>query len=279
MARSSVIRRFLLSKPKGKQMKTAEVNGASLAYDVAGEGPPVIFVHGFLANSTGPYYARLKQRLSAFCRVHCLDMRGHGGTLAADSTVTLDQCARDIIAFAKKFGLKGAALVGHSMGAYLSMAAALIDPDRFSALALLTPAGSRSEPNPEAVIADFMAARKDRSLMNMWFASMFVSRPEEAMLDICREAALRMPDAVAERWMREEWQSNRLTEKLPGLRLPALSVIGAQDIIVSPQLQYEDALRIKGSKIVTYADGGHMLPIEHPDRCAREVARFLGDVL
>lgn len=260
-------------------MKTVEINGSNLAYDVAGEGRPVIFVHGFLANSTGPYYERFKRMLAASYRVYSLDMRAHGGSAVADETVTLDRCAWDIVEFARQYDLQRPALVGHSMGGFLSMAAALLDPDLFSALALLTPAASQGQPNPNEVVDDFMAARKDKNLMNMRFGSMFVSPPDEVILDICREAALCLPDAVAERWMREEWPNSDLKDKLPSIHPPALSVIGAQDIVVGPERQYEDAMRMPHSKAVSFRDAGHMLPVENPERCAKEVFRFFDDVL
>tara|TARA_R110000868_G_scaffold177234_1_gene415592 strand:- start:213 stop:995 length:783 start_codon:yes stop_codon:yes gene_type:complete len=259
-------------------MKYADINGASLAYDISGEGEPLIFVHGFLANATGEYYAELKKILACSYRVHFLDMRAHGGSAAVTENVTLDRCARDIVAFADVFHLGKPYLVGHSMGGFLSIAAAMLHPDRFRALALLTPAGSKGQQNPEAVITEFMAARKSRESMDQMFGEMFVSPPGQEGLDICRESALRMPDAIAERWMREEWPNSDLTDGLASIGLPVLSLIGAKDVVVPPQRQYEDMMLMPKAKVVTFTEEGHMLPVEKPEICATEILRFFQDL-
>lgn len=46
----------------------------------------------------------------------------------------------------------------------------------------------------------------------------------------------------------------------------------------TPQLQYEDAIRVANAKVIAFADSGHMLPVEHAERCVREVQRFLLDL-
>jgi len=259
-------------------MKFVDLNDARLAYEISGEGPPVIFVHGFLANATGPYYAAFKQELARSCTVYAVDMRGHGETVAETRSITLGACARDIVAFAEALNLQMLPLIGHSMGGYLSMAAARLAPDRFSALALLTPAGSQGQPNPDEVVADFMAARRDAALMHQRFGAMFTSPPDSAELDILRQAALRLPDEVAERWMREEWPNSNQTGQLPDINLPVLSLIGALDVVVPPTRQYDDALLMKDTKVVTFTREGHMLPLEKPVQCCREIMRFSMDL-
>lgn len=258
--------------------KSANINGAELAYEVSGDGRPIIFVHGFLARSTGDYYKVFKTLLAKNHKVFFLDMRSHGGSAAIDKDVTLDQGARDIAAFARSQRLDGALLVGHSMGGYLSRAAALHAPDQFRALALLTPAGSRGQPTPEEFVLDFLAARKDPALMSQRFGGMFLGPREQGELDILREAALCLSDAVAERWMREEWPNSNQTERLASIDLPVLSLIGAKDVVVPADRQYADALLPPRGKVVTFNDEGHMLPLENPERTATEVLRFFQDV-
>jgi len=259
-------------------MQYAKINGAELAYDVVGQGPPLIFVHGFLASGTGPYYTAFKRLLAAFYHVYFIDMRAHGGSSAIVDNATLDQSARDVAAFADLFQLEDVSLVGHSMGGFISMAAAIQHPRRFKALGLVTPAASKGAPAVEEQVADFMAARKSPEMMDQRFAGMFVRPPAKAELASLRDAALRLPDAVAERWMREEWPSSDLTDGLGSIDVPILSIIAAQDVVVPPERQYEDALRLPKAKVVTFTDEGHMFPLEQPDRCASEVLRFFRDL-
>jgi 3-oxoadipate enol-lactonase len=259
-------------------MDYIRLNGADLCYDVCGEGDPLIFVHGFLANGTGPYYAELKRTLAADYRVYSLDMRSHGGSAQVSEDVTLKQCGQDVIALAMALELESPMLVGHSMGGYISLSAAIDDPSCFRALALLTPAVCKREPVPEEFVADFMAARRDPKLMSERFAGMFTNPPNAAMLKILCEAALCLPDPIAEQWMRREWSHNDITGGLSSIPLPVLSVIGTLDMVVPPAVQYEDALRIPRAKVVTFNGEGHMFPVEKPETCLREVRRFFQDV-
>ncbi len=259
-------------------IRYAEVNGAKLAYEVSGNGAPIIFVHGFMARSTESYYQDFKERLTSGHRVYALDMRSHGGSAAVSDNATLEQSAHDVVAFADLLDLDDAVLVGHSMGGFISLAAAALRPKRFKALAILTPAASKGQPTSEEQIGGFTAARANTEIMDQWFASMFVAPPGQTNLTALREAALCLPDAVAEQWMRTEWPNSDLTGQLSGIQLPALFLLGAKDSVVPPQSQYEDALRVPKAKVVTFADEGHMLPIEGAERSAKEILRFLQDV-
>jgi len=159
-----------------------------------------------------------------------------------------------------------------------SLAAAFLHPGRFKALVVLTPAASKGQPTSEEQIAGFTAARANPEILDQWFASMFVTPPGKADLKALRDAALCLPDAVAEQWMRTEWPNSDLSGQLPGLQLPALFLLGAKDTVVPPGSQYEDALRLPNAKVVTFADEGHMLPLEGARRSAREVLRFFQDL-
>lgn len=257
-------------------MKYVHVNGANLAHEVSGSGPPVIFIHGFLARSTGPYYEALKAQLAAEWEVHALDMRGHGGSAEAAERVTLDQCARDVAVYADAMQLEEAFLVGHSMGGFISLNAAMLNPDRFRAIVALTPAAAKGSPNTEDQVADFMAARSSAERLEQRFAGMFVKPPGSTVLRILREAALCLPDAIAERWMRSEWPQSDIKAGLDSLRTPVLSLIGAKDVVVAPRTQLDDGLGLPKAKIVTYTESGHMLPLEDPERCATDIRGFLG---
>lgn len=259
-------------------MQQTEINGAQLTYEVVGSGVPAIFLHGFLASGTGAYYADFKTRLAASYRLYVLDMRSHGGSAQVSHKVTLDQYTRDVAAFADALDLDCPLLVGHSMGGFVSMGAAMLHPKRFKALALVTPAASKGRLNSEAQVADFMAARANREAMDQRFAAMFVRAPDRTKLDTLRQAALCLSDDVAERWMRSEWPNSDLTGGLSSIHAPVLSVIGSKDVVVSPQHQYDDALQMPHAKVVTFTDEGHMFPLEQPERCADEVLRFFGDM-
>jgi pimeloyl-ACP methyl ester carboxylesterase len=116
-------------------MKTTQVNGIELAYDVQGQGEAVLFVHGaiwadFLRPlADQPAFSAL-QRIRYHRRGY-----GHSGGSAAGFGVQ----AADIVALLDHLDVDQAHVLGHSEGAMVAMVMAASYPDRIRSLALLEP--------------------------------------------------------------------------------------------------------------------------------------------
>lgn len=256
-----------------------EINGARLAYEREGDGPhDLLFVHGYLTRGTDGRYRELKDRLARTFRLFSLDMRGHGGSAAVQDGVTLDQLADDVVAFAHHMGLERPLFVGHSMGGFLGLSAAARAPDLFGALALITPSRSRGLPVTPEQADLFIAARSDVTAFDAFNRVMFVREPSEAVMDQMRVDSRLVDDAIHERWVRHEWPGSDIRQPIARLGLPVLFINGSRDILVDPAAQHEDAISMPRAKEIIFTDEGHMMPIEAPVRCAREIIRFFGDL-
>lgn len=116
-------------------MKTAHVNGIELAYDVEGEGEPVLFVHGAIwADFLRPLAQQ--RAFSGFQRIR-YHRRGHGESGGPGGAFE-DQVA-DGVALLDHLEVDSAHLVGHSEGAMIVMDVAAAHPERVRSLALLEP--------------------------------------------------------------------------------------------------------------------------------------------
>jgi len=100
--------------------------GLSLAYDVAGGGPPMVLLHG-LGERAGDW-APVRARLAAAYRTVAFDLRGHG---ASDwpGEYTHDLIEADLCAALDALGLRDVVLVGHSMGGSVAFRIAARRPD------------------------------------------------------------------------------------------------------------------------------------------------------
>ena len=100
------------------------------------DGRPVIALHGWLDNANS--FARLAPRLQGV-RVIALDMAGHGhsGHRPAGAGYALWDYAHDVLQVAEQLGLKRFALLGHSMGAIVSLVLAGALPERITHLGLI----------------------------------------------------------------------------------------------------------------------------------------------
>ena len=116
-------------------MKTTSVNDIELAYDVQGEGEPVLFIHGAIwADFLRPLAEQ--QAFNGFQRIR-YHRRGYGESGGpADG---FDMQAADIVALLDHLEVDRAHLVGHSEGAMIALVLAASYPDRVRSLALLEP--------------------------------------------------------------------------------------------------------------------------------------------
>jgi 3-oxoadipate enol-lactonase len=110
---------------------------------VRGEGPPLIWSHGvFYPTDVDDHSAlgRVLARLEGFTVIR-YDGRGHGRTPAGPTAAAhrWDQLARDVVDLADALGLDRFAAGGISMGAAVTLGAALRARDRVSAMLLLAP--------------------------------------------------------------------------------------------------------------------------------------------
>jgi 3-oxoadipate enol-lactonase len=118
-------------------MPFARLNSQGIYYeDSGGDGPAIIFSHGFLLD--GDMYAAQVAALRSRYRCIVWDQRGFGRTGPVQTGFTYWDSARDLLALMDHCRIKNAVLVGLSQGAFLSMRAAILAPDRVEALVLLS---------------------------------------------------------------------------------------------------------------------------------------------
>jgi len=100
------------------------------------DGLPVIALHGWLDNANS--FARLAPKLEGL-RIVALDMAGHGhsGHRPLGAGYALWDYAHDVLQVAEQMGWKRFALLGHSMGAIVSVVLAGALPERVTHLALI----------------------------------------------------------------------------------------------------------------------------------------------
>jgi pimeloyl-ACP methyl ester carboxylesterase len=127
---------------------TVTAGAIALAAEDAGEGPPVVLLHGLTA--TRRYVVMGSKALErGGHRVVAYDARGHGRSAPAPdpAAYTYNDLARDLEAVLDDRGIDRAVLVGASMGAHTLVRFALEHPERAAALVIATPA---FDPDAEA---------------------------------------------------------------------------------------------------------------------------------
>src|SRR2546427_11917211 len=111
----------------GETSGVARVNGVELGYRIAGEGRPLILLHGGFGSVEmfGPNV----ELLAAGRRVIGVDLQSHGRSPAADRPMRFETMADDIAALIRGLGLESAAIMGFSLGGAVGLRAAIQHPD------------------------------------------------------------------------------------------------------------------------------------------------------
>jgi len=120
---------------------TVERGGVTLAGEEAGEGVPVVLLHGLTANRRYVVMGSRALERSGH-RVVAYDARGHGrsGPAEDSSAYTYLELAADLLAILDDRGIERPVLAGASMGAHTILRFALDHGDRVAGLVLATPA-------------------------------------------------------------------------------------------------------------------------------------------
>ena len=121
-------------------MRTTNVNGIELAYDIQGEGEPVLFIHGAIWAD----FLRPLAEQPAFSRFQRIRYHRRGYGASGGTAGGFDTQAADIVALLDHLEVERAHLVGHSEGAMIALVLAASYPDRVWSLALLEPLPSSS---------------------------------------------------------------------------------------------------------------------------------------
>lgn len=119
--------------------KFVDVDGNRIHYIEAGQGRPILFIHG-LGAQFHQFRHPLFGRLEGDFRLVALDRPGSGySTRARGAGAGISEQARIVVRFMDKLGIEKPLIVGHSLGGIVALAMAIEHPDKVSGLALLSP--------------------------------------------------------------------------------------------------------------------------------------------
>jgi pimeloyl-ACP methyl ester carboxylesterase len=260
----------------------ASVNGARLAYDIAGEGPDIVLIHAGVT-SRGMWDG-VMPLLSTTNRVLRYDMRGFGESMEDEE---LPWAAHsDLIGVMDAAGIEQAHVAGVSMGGGAALDTALMAPDRVASVIAVNPGlgGFEQDPDPWAVpLWKEMYALWDagdkaavaRNDMQIWLAG-----PHRKLDDMRGDMIGRMQQWLLtayekEPFEREEKLDPATNERLSEIQQPVLAVLGGLDISTMEAVIDRIATAAPHSRKVVMPDTAHLSPWEQPEEFVRIVREFL----
>ena len=217
-----------------------------LHYEEAGEGEPLVLLHGNGEDST--YF---KHQIPCFARnfhVIALDTRGHGKSPRGAAPFTIAQFANDLLDFLDARGIERAHLLGFSDGGNIALMFALAHPERVGKLVLnganLNPRGvKRSTQLPIELGyhgANLFATRSLRARANAEMLGLMVNEPHIEPQEL---ATLTIPTLViaGTHDMIRDNHTRLIAESIPNTQLaliPGTHFIAAQNPEAFNQVVY-----------------------------------------
>lgn len=260
-------------------VKTAEVNGVTLAYSEIGSGYPLLLINGF-ASTMDTWNPPVLAALAAHFRVIVFDNRGTGYSSASDTPFSISLFAKDTAALMDVLGISRAHVLGLSMGASIAQELVLSCPSRVEKLILVAgtcggDAAVRMKPGVWDKLSDKSGGPVD--LAHRMFSVLF---PEEWLAThdpwkYCPEVHETTTEANAARQAEAFFAWPGSWERLPEIQSPVLVITGTVDDVIPPENARILTSRIPGARLAEIPGAGHGLQYQCPDAFARAVLEFL----
>ena len=133
-------------------MPYATVNELNMYYEVHGDGPPLVLLHGAYMNAEG--MRPLAEGLAGIRQVIVPEAQAHARTADVDRPITYEQMGDDVADLIRELGHEQADVVGYSMGGGTALRLAIQHPDLVRRLVMVS-AGYRYDGMPPEAIAMF----------------------------------------------------------------------------------------------------------------------------
>lgn len=261
-------------------MATVRVNGIDIEYDdTGGDGPAVLFSHGFLMNRT--MFDLQIEALAGHYRCICWDERGFGGTRAAGPFDYWDS-ADDAVALLDHLDVDTAVFVGMSQGGFLSLRAALAHPSRVRALVLID---SAADTDDAATIEGYQSmlhvfgngTDEERAAVSEIVAGLILGDPEvaAAWIPIWSDLDREQLELAGGALLGRDGISGRVGE----IACPVLAIHGTADQAITLDRAQALADAAPDHRGIVCVDGAAHAPnMTHPDLVNAVLAEFLAAV-
>ena len=258
-------------------MPIARSGDADIAYEITGEGKPLLLIMGFLSDSR--MWMLQTPAFAPHYKVITFDNRGVGQSSVPPGPYTMEQMAGDALAVLDHAGIERAHVLGVSMGGAIAQHVALKAPERIRSLTL---AATWCRPNLwlerlgeiGQQIAGIGHKEFGRSVLLWLFTpNLVINNPE--MIAAIEQMMLEIEPPMESFLNQFSAVENHDTEaQLHQITAPTLVMAARRDVMVPPELAEHIHKAIPGSRF-EMLDGGHAFSAENVAEFNRVVLEFL----
>ena len=249
------------SGPAGEpfQRLTADLPSGPVTYHVAGEGPPVLYLH----SAGGIRFTYALDELSRDHRIHMMVAPGFDGTPAHEGVDTMPALADLAGEFVDSVIGGPCDLVGQSFGGFLSAWVTVRNPEKISSVVLQCPSGFRPPHIPQK------PPGSPEEMRSRMFAHPERIPPGEKTPEQLAESR-----GWADYYHKSVGLDEALVALLPEIEQQTLVLQGTKDGMMPPESGQLLAREIPHAKLVYVYDAGHNIEVDQPERFVALVRDF-----
>ncbi|MFZ3234466.1 MAG: alpha/beta fold hydrolase [Stellaceae bacterium] len=236
-----------------------EADGFRIRYMAAGDGAPLVHLHGAGGLRLTPSHDLLSRQF----RVVAFEMPGFGSSAENTRTRSQPELAATMAQAADALGLEQFNLMGTSFGGKTALWLAVQQPQRVRTLVLEAPAAIRPEGSePPSGSPEEMARR-------------LYAHPERVTPPPAADPAVRGRTARLVARLRGPNRDPELEARLAGVAIPTLVLFGTLDRVIAPEMGHFYKELMPNAHLVFVYDAGHAISTERPEAFTEVVGDFV----
>jgi len=259
-------------------MDMIDVDGVQIAYERAGEGPPLVLLHGYVGDGRATWQGQI-DGLSDEFTVIAWDAPGAGRSSDPPEAFGLAGYADCLAGFIGRLGLETAHVAGLSFGGILALELYRRHSATPRTLTLASAYAGWAGSLPVEIVeqrlqqALALADLSPEEFVNALLPTMFSEGTRQESVDAFG-ATMRAFRPAGFRAMARA-SAEDLREVLPLITIPTLLVYGDKDMRAPLSVAEDLRAAISGSTLVVVPEAGHICNIEAPDGFNLAVRNFL----
>ncbi|MFX0167821.1 MAG: alpha/beta fold hydrolase [Candidatus Hodarchaeota archaeon] len=259
-------------------MSSLADSGTKLNVNIVGDGPPLVFIHGWAASQR--FWKHQIQQFRASYRVLAYDLRGHGDSDKPKTGYQVSDHVEDLKTLLKCEKINNPVLIGHSLGGIIALQYTLENIELPRALVLVgtnpRPVSSLKRSIQMSLLSWMIRMSRTRA-SKYTRTQIFGPDVDPSLIDWVNQDSLRTPTFVVRQTLKAVKAfnvQNRLTE----ITVPTLIINGEFETTVDTKTVTQMLEDLPQGQFVSIPRSGHNVMLEQPKAFGVALAAFLQQV-
>ncbi|MHA2009160.1 MAG: alpha/beta fold hydrolase [Promethearchaeota archaeon] len=271
-------------------MPKIKVNDINIAYEVSGEGHPLVMIMGSNANKDW-WGSTIIKEFSKHFKVIIFDNRGMGRTDIPDGPYTIQMMVNDTIGLMDALNIDRAHIMGASMGGGIALELTITFPERVNRIILVSAfcGGPNAKGNPPLLSPEIM--EQLAPMMELMEKGQHEELARILLYFCCSEEFINNNPDLAEkfvsRYLKNPTSAKGSTnqflsvatldtfERLPQIYHPTLIMHGTTDRMVPFKNAEIIKEQISGAELISYENVEHLIYLQEEQDFIKRVIEFL----